>query len=105
MTIRPAGTARAQEHEAMSQRPEQQKSAEQTRRPFSRLPRWSPQAEARRAPRACARRQLAQTSRVQQEIAGGYRPANGFARFERMHHQIELAEAEAEALGSSGRER
>ncbi len=59
------------------------------------------EAEARRKLASlAARRQVAQTSRVQHEIAGGYSSrANGFARFERMHQQIEQSEAEAEALG------
>jgi phage shock protein A len=58
------------------------------------------EAEARRKlATLAARRQVAQTSRVQHEITGGYSSrTSGFARFERMNHQIEQAEAEAEAL-------
>ena len=59
------------------------------------------QAEARRKLASLsARRQVAETGRalrgVVLETACG---ANGFARFDRMHHQIERAEAEAEAVG------
>ncbi len=59
------------------------------------------QAEARRKLASLsARRQIAQNSRVTHEIASGCTSrTNGFARFERMHQEIEQAEAEAEALG------
>ena len=43
---------------------------------------------------------LRQNSRASHELAGGCSSrTNGFARFEKMQHQIEQAEAEAEALG------
>ncbi len=96
--------ARAHEHEAMAQALlEQQSSAEQTAQALrSQVAAMrAKQAEARRKLASLAsRRQLAQTTRVQHEIAGGYSSrTNGFARFEGMRHQIEQAEAQAEALG------
>jgi phage shock protein A len=96
--------ARAHEHEAMAQALlAQQTSAEQRalalRSQVAAM--RAKQAEARRKLASLAsRRQVARTSRVQHEIAGGCSSrTKGFARFERMHHQIEQAEAEAEALG------
>ncbi len=59
------------------------------------------QAEARRKLESLsARRQVAQTGRELHGMASrSRRGPNGFARFEKMHRQIEQAEAEAEALG------
>jgi len=96
--------ARAHEHEAMAQALlEQRTSAEQTAQTLrSQVAAMrAKQAEARRKLASLAvRRQIAQTSRASHEVTGGYSSrTNGFARFERMHHQIEQAEAEAEALG------
>jgi len=95
--------ARAHEHEAMAQAlREQRTSAEQTaqalRRQVAALK--AKAAEARRKLASLAdRRQTAGISRVQHTTVGAYSSrTNGFARFERMHHQIEQAEAEAEAL-------
>ena len=94
--------ARAHEHEAMAQALlEQQTSAAQTAQVLrSQVAAMrAKQAEARRKLASLAsRRQVAQTSRVQHEIAGGYSSrTNGFARFERMRHQIEQAEVSLEA--------
>ncbi len=102
--------ARAHEHEAMARALlEQRTSAGQTAQALrSQVAAMkAKEAEARRKLASLtARRQVAQTSRVQHEIAGGYSSRqSGFARFARMHHQIEQAEAEAEALGEALRNR
>ena len=59
------------------------------------------QAEARRKLESLsARRQLAESGRALRGMAvESSHPTNGFARFARMHRQIEQAEAEADALG------
>jgi phage shock protein A len=96
--------ARAHEHEAMARAlVESRSSAEQTARALRGQinAMRAKQAEARRKLASLsARRQVAETGRalrgMARESACG---TNGFARFERMHHQIEQAEAEAEALG------
>ena len=95
---------RAHEHDAMAAALlEQRKSAERTaqalRGQVSAM--RAKQAEARRKLESLlARRQLAETGRT----LGGMtvrssRKMNGFARYEKMHRQIEQAEAEADALG------
>ncbi len=96
--------ARAHEHEAMAEAlREQQRSAERTaqalRGQVSAM--RAKQAEARRKLESLsARRQLAETGRALRGMAVECSPkTNGFARFERMHRQIEQAEAEADALG------
>jgi phage shock protein A len=96
--------ARAHEHEAMAQAlREQRTSAERTAQALRNqvAAMRAKEAEARRKLASlAARRQVAQNSRASCEIAGAYSsPANGFARFERMHQEIAQAEAEAEALG------
>ena len=95
--------ARAHEHEAMARAlVEQRSSAEQTaqalRRQVSAMK--AKQAEARRKLASLsARRQVAETSRALRGMGAPFaHGANGFARFERMHRQIEQAEAEAQAL-------
>jgi phage shock protein A len=92
--------ARAHEHEAMARAlVEQQASAERTAKALRGQidAMRAKQAEARRKLTSLsARRQVAETGRA---LCGSAVGANGFARFERMHHQIEQAEAEAEALG------
>jgi phage shock protein A len=95
--------ARAHEHEAMAQAlVVQRASAGQTAQALrSQVAAMrAKESEARRKLASlAARRQAAQNSRASCEIAGGYSSrTNGFARFERMHHQIEQAEAESEAL-------
>ncbi len=96
--------ARAHEHEAMAhalreQRTSAEQSAQVLRSQVAAM--RAKAAEARRKLTSlAARRQVARTSRAQNEIAGGQSSRiNGFARFERMQHQIEQAEAEAVALG------
>jgi phage shock protein A len=96
--------ARAHEHEAMAQALRQQcTSAEQTAQALRGqvAAMRAKEAEARRKLASlAARRQIAQNSRATHENAGGgSNRTNGFARFERMHQEIEQAEAEAEALG------
>jgi phage shock protein A len=96
--------ARAHEHEAMAralreQRTSAEHAAQVLRGQIAAM--RAKEAEARRKLTSlAARRQIAQNCRASQEIAGGYSSrTNGFARFERMHHEIEQAEVEAEALG------
>jgi phage shock protein A len=96
--------ARAHEHEAMARAlAEQHASAERTAKALRGQidAMRAKQAEARRKLASLsARRQVAETGRA---LGGSARDfavgTNGFARFERMHHQIEQAEAEAGALG------
>ena len=96
---------RAHEHEAMAAALlEQRKSAERTAQALrGQVNAMSAkQAEARRKLESLsARRQLAETGRGLQRDgrSTSSQKTNGFARFERMHRQIEQAEAEAEALG------
>jgi len=96
--------ARAHEHEAMAEALlEQRKSAERTvhalRSQVSAM--RAKQAEARRKLESLsARRQLAESGRALRGMAvESSHKTNGFARFDRMHRQIEQAEAEADALG------
>jgi phage shock protein A len=96
--------ARAHEHEAMAGAlRERHTSAEQTaqalRSQVAALK--AKRAEARRKLASlAARRQIARNSRVLHEIAAGNSTrTTGFARFERIHEQVEQAEAEADALG------
>jgi phage shock protein A len=96
--------ARAHEHEAMAQALfAQRTSAEQTAQALRGqvAAMRAKQAEARRKLASLsARRQVAQTGRALQGMASRTSSGtNGFARFEKMHRQIEEAEAEAEALG------
>jgi phage shock protein A len=96
--------ARAHEHEVMAQALVQQRvSAEQTAQALRGqvAAMRAKQAEARRKLESLsARRQVAQTSRdLHGMVSRSTRGSNGFARFEKMHRQIEQAEAEAEALG------
>jgi phage shock protein A len=95
--------ARALEHEAMAralaeERTSAEKMAEVLRSQVAAIK--AKEAEARRKLASlAARRQLAQNSRASHEIAGAYSIRTiGFARFEKMQHQIEQAEAEADAL-------
>ncbi len=96
--------ARAHEHEAMAEALlEQRKAAERTaqalRGQVSAM--RAKQAEARRKLESLsARRQLAESGRALRGMAvESAHKTNGFARFEKMHRQIEYAEAEADALG------
>jgi phage shock protein A len=96
--------ARAHEHEAMGQALlAQRTSAEQTAQALRGqvAAMRAKQAEARRKLASLsARRQVAQTGRALHGMASRTTSGtNGFARFEKMHRQIEEAEAEAEALG------
>ena len=96
--------ARAHEHEVMAQALLGQKtSAEQTAQALRGqvAAMRAKQAEARRKLESLsARRQVAQTAYDLHGMASrSRRGSNGFARFEKMHRQIEQAEAEAEALG------
>jgi phage shock protein A len=96
--------ARAHEHEAMAQALfAQRTSAEQTAQALRGqvAAMRAKQAEARRKLESLsARRQVAETGRVLHGMAGrSSGGSNGFARFEKMHRQIEQAEAEADALG------
>jgi phage shock protein A len=96
--------ARAHEHEVMARALlEQRSSAEQTAQALRGqvTAMRAKQAEARRKLASLsARRQVAETGRALHGIAGASSlGTNGFARFEQMHRQIELAEAEAQALG------
>jgi phage shock protein A len=94
---------RAHEHEAMAVALlEQERSAERTaqalRGQVSAM--RAKQAEARRKLESLsARRQLAETGRALRGMAvDSSHKTNGFARFDRMHRQIDQAEAEADAL-------
>ncbi len=96
--------ARAQEHEVMAQALVQQRtSAEQSAQALRGqvAAMRAKQAEARRKLASLtARRQVAQSGRALHGMATGSSGlTNGFARFEKMHQQIEQAEAEAQALG------
>ncbi|MGP0063435.1 MAG: PspA/IM30 family protein [Isosphaeraceae bacterium] len=96
--------ARAHEHESMAralvdQRSAAERTAQVLRGQIDAM--RAKHAEARRKLASLsARRQAAETGRalrgMARESACG---TNGFARFDRMQHQIERAEAEAEALG------
>jgi phage shock protein A len=95
--------SRAHEHEAMAQAlVQQQASTEQLAQALrSQVAAMrAKQAEARRKLTSLsARRQVADNSRVLHSVASGSgNQPNGFARFERMHRQIDQAEAEVEAL-------
>ncbi len=96
--------ARAHEHEVMaqalvSQRTSAEQTAQAVRGQVAAM--CAKQAEARRKLESLsARRQVAQTACDLHGMASrSRRGSNGFARFEKMHRQIEQAEAEAEALG------
>jgi phage shock protein A len=96
--------ARAHEHEAMvdalgEQRTSAERTAHALRSQVSAM--RAKQAEARRKLESLfARRELVTSRRDLRGITvESARRKNGFARFERMHHQIEQAEAEADALG------
>jgi phage shock protein A len=96
--------ARAHEHEVMAQALVQQRSSAQQTAQALRgqvAAMRAKQAEARRKLESLsARRQVAQTSRdLHGMVSRSTRGSNGFARFEKMHRQIEQAEAEVEALG------
>jgi phage shock protein A len=96
--------ARAHEHQAMAQALlEQRASAEKTAQALRGqvTAMRAKQAEARRKLESLsARRQLAETSRALRGTAvRSWQKTNGFARFERLHRQIEQSEAEADALG------
>ncbi len=96
--------ARAHEHEVMAQALVQQRvSAGQTAQALRGqvAAMRAKQAEARRKLESLsARRQVAHTGRdLHGMVSRSARGSNGFARFEKMHRQIEQAEAEAEALG------
>ncbi len=96
--------ARAHEHEVMAQAlVQERKSAEQTAQALRGqvAAMRAKQAEARRKLESLsARRQVAQTGRdLHGMVSRSTRGSNGFARFEKMHPQIDRAEAEAEALG------
>jgi phage shock protein A len=96
--------ARAHEHEAMAQA-----LAEQRTSALKSVAALRGQVAAMRAKQAEARRKLASLSARRQVAENGKvlhglatqssTVGNGFARFERMHRQIEQVEAEAEALG------
>jgi phage shock protein A len=94
---------RAHEHDAMATALfEQRKSAERTAQALRGQVNAmrAKQAEARRKLESLsARRQLAETGRAVRGMAVKSSPTNGFARYEKMHRQIEQAEAEAEAMG------
>jgi phage shock protein A len=95
---------RAHEHEAMAMALRQQRSrAEHTARALRGqvAAMRAKQAEARRKLESLsARRQLAETGRALRGMAcASSHKANGFARFEQMHRQIDQAEFEADALG------
>jgi phage shock protein A len=96
--------ARAHEHEMIAQAlVDQRTAADQTAQALRSqvVAMRAKQAEARRKLESLsARRQVAQTGRDLNAMASrSTRGSNGFARFEKMHRQIEQAEAEAEALG------
>ena len=96
--------ARAHEHEVMSQALlGQRTSADQTAQALRGqvAAMRAKQAEARRKLESLsARRQVAQNGRdLHGMVSRSRRASNGFARFEKMHRQIEQADAEAEALG------
>lgn len=96
--------ARAHEHEAMANALRQERSSAEQRAQILRnqvAAMKAKEAEARRKLASlAARRQIAQNSRAAHEIATGCSSRiNGFTRYERMHHRIEQAEAEADALG------
>ena len=95
---------RGHEHEAMAhalidQRSSAERTAQALRGQIHAM--RAKQAEARRKLASLTSlRQLASSSRAFQGITRETNLGpNGFARFDRMHHQIEQAEAEAEALG------
>ena len=96
--------ARAHEHEAMA---EALRRAANVGGANSPGPARSGRRNARQAGRGpakleslSARRQLAETGRALRGMAvRSSQKSNGFARFDRMHRQIEQAEAEADALG------
>jgi phage shock protein A len=96
--------SRAHEHEVMAQalvgqRTSAEKTVQVLRGQVAAM--RAKHAEARRKLESlAARRQVAQTGRDLYGITNrSRRGSNGFARFEKMHRQIEQAEAEAEALG------
>jgi phage shock protein A len=97
--------ARAHEHEVMaqaliSQRTSAEQKAQTLRGQVAAMK--AKQTEARRKLESlAARRQVVENSRALRgimdcKVSSG---SNGFARFEKLHRQIEQAEAEAEAMG------
>jgi phage shock protein A len=95
--------ARAHEHDSMADALREQCTSAEKRAAALRsqiAAMKAKEAEARRKLAGLsARRQLAQNSRATSAVAcGSSSQTNGFTRFERMHHEIERAEAEAKAL-------
>jgi phage shock protein A len=96
--------ARAHEQEAMAHALREQRSAARKTAQVLRSEVAAMRAKAAEARRKLAslgaRRQLSRNSRAAHEIASGYSSGtSGFAWFERMQREIEVAEAESQALG------